>query len=415
MNVLFWHPVFVLGGGYQILRNMAITLSKNPAIQSIRLAINSQYDHDLLELFRKQAIDVHPISRSSSIGDFTSGMDVVYIVWPHGIALPKTELPCVAIYQDTIVMDSYGAHSTKTFLDECHAELGRTVSFYTRLIVTSEYTKQRFGSLLGESRCESISVLPHVPTPIATNPTLPLPDRFGIKPKSYIVYPANTAEHKNHITLLRSLCKRQRKEIKLVLCGYGTEALGDVKLNENPYINQIKRTMECLGLKPHVDFHPLGYVNDSEANALIQNALGLVMPTRAEGMGLPINDAINLEVPVITSDIPVLREHFSHRSHAILWVDPECPYSIAKAWDQLVDTHKELVNLARHNKDSGLTWESIGAKTVKILRGACQRNSEYIMDGSHANEQNAFERDVSRSYTKNMFRSFRQFFKRQAV
>jgi glycosyltransferase involved in cell wall biosynthesis len=312
-------------------------------------------------------------------------------------------------------MDAYGAHSTKTFLDECLAELGRTVRFYNRLIVTSDYTKRRFESLLGECRCDSISVLPHVPTPIATNPTLPLPDRFGIKPKSYIIYPANTAEHKNHITLLRSLCKRQRKDIKLVLCGYGTEAFGDINLHENPYINQVKRTMECHGLKPHVDFHTLGYVDDSEANALIQNALGLVMPTRAEGMGLPINDAINLQVPVITSDIPVLREHFSHRSHAILWVDPECPYSIAKAWDQLVETHKELADLARHNKDSGLTWDSIGAKTVNILRGACQSNSEFFVNGSHSNKQNAFEGDVSRSYAKNVLRSVKQFFKRQAV
>jgi iron complex outermembrane receptor protein len=43
-----------------------------------------------------------------------------------------------------------------------------------------------------------------------------------------LLYPANVSEHKNHLALMIALSKRQRTDTKLVLCGYGTEAIGGV-------------------------------------------------------------------------------------------------------------------------------------------------------------------------------------------
>jgi glycosyltransferase involved in cell wall biosynthesis len=100
----------------------------------------------------------------------------------------------------------------------------------------------------------------------------------------------------------------------------------------------------------------------------VRQATALVMPTRAEGMGLPIHEAIDAGVPVVASDIEVLREHYDARSRAIRWIDPECPTEIAAALDDACDRAEELRATAAENRGCGRTWDDIAAATVAILR-----------------------------------------------
>ena len=51
-----------------------------------------------------------------------------------------------------------------------------------------------------------------------------------------------------------------------------------------------------------------GRVNDADLAALYAGASLVVMPSRAEGFGLPILEAMSLGVPVITSDDPAMCE-----------------------------------------------------------------------------------------------------------
>lgn len=59
-------------------------------------------------------------------------------------------------------------------------------------------------------------------------------------------------------------------------------------------------------LKPHV--RELGRCNDAELAGWIRGARALLMPTFAEGFGLPVIEALQLGSPVIASDLPVFRE-----------------------------------------------------------------------------------------------------------
>lgn len=52
----------------------------------------------------------------------------------------------------------------------------------------------------------------------------------------------------------------------------------------------------------------LGALNDAEVSALLKASSGLVFPSLAEGFGLPPVEAAMLGVPVLASDLPVLRE-----------------------------------------------------------------------------------------------------------
>jgi glycosyltransferase involved in cell wall biosynthesis len=51
-----------------------------------------------------------------------------------------------------------------------------------------------------------------------------------------------------------------------------------------------------------------GYVDEQDKAALIAEAHGLIMPSLAEGFGVPIIEALAANTPVLCSDIPVFRE-----------------------------------------------------------------------------------------------------------
>lgn len=62
----------------------------------------------------------------------------------------------------------------------------------------------------------------------------------------------------------------------------------------------------CPALKPHVE--EINGCSDARLAALLRGARALVMPSFAEGFGMPVAEALSAGVPVICSDIPAHRE-----------------------------------------------------------------------------------------------------------
>ncbi len=54
--------------------------------------------------------------------------------------------------------------------------------------------------------------------------------------------------------------------------------------------------------------HYLGYVDSVERNRLLQNCCCLVFPSRAEGFGIPMIEALSCGTPVIASDLDIFKE-----------------------------------------------------------------------------------------------------------
>lgn len=114
---------------------------------------------------------------------------------------------------------------------------------------------------------------------------------------SYILYPAQTWPHKNHLVLLESLAAAKSSGCRLNLICTG-------HLNEY-YQNIIAPKVEQLHLHDSVKF--LGVVSLDKLNYLYRQARGVVIPTKYEAGSFPLIESMMLGVPVIcarTTSLP---------------------------------------------------------------------------------------------------------------
>jgi glycosyltransferase involved in cell wall biosynthesis len=105
---------------------------------------------------------------------------------------------------------------------------------------------------------------------------------------------------KNHLLLLtlwRELVRRNgEKSPQLVVVGRrGWECEQVVDLLER-----------CAAIHPHLIER--NNADDSEVASIISSATALLMPSFAEGFGMPVLEALSLGTPVISSPLPAIRE-----------------------------------------------------------------------------------------------------------
>jgi glycosyltransferase involved in cell wall biosynthesis len=106
---------------------------------------------------------------------------------------------------------------------------------------------------------------------------------------------ATKRPHKNQELLLRALPLMAHADATLVLVGHA-----------EPYAQELRRLAAELVVEDRVRF--ADDVEDDTLEALWKLADVAAFPTRAEGFGLPVVEALARGVPVACSDIAVLRE-----------------------------------------------------------------------------------------------------------
>ena len=164
-----------------------------------------------------------------------------------------------------------------------------------RIITVSDSTASDLRGLLGvpADKIDVIHSGPGVPVARTPTPEGELRHRLRI-PAGHIVLAVSARRpHKNLERLIRAVAAVP--DCILVLPGYPTD-----------YDRGLRAIAEDLGIAERVVF--CGWVDDADLEGLYAAATCVTVPSLVEGFGLPVLEAMRRGVPVIASDIPVLRE-----------------------------------------------------------------------------------------------------------
>ncbi|HYF47618.1 MAG TPA: glycosyltransferase family 1 protein [Acidimicrobiales bacterium] len=141
-----------------------------------------------------------------------------------------------------------------------------------------------------------------VPIPAELHPPEPAPSdevraRYGLGERPFFLYPAITYPHKNHIVLVEAMSAvvDRHPEAALVLTAgsAGAESALEAEIFRRNLAGHVRRT---------------GRVAAADLERLYLDATALVMPSRYEGFGAPVVEAMQRGCPVIAANVTALPE-----------------------------------------------------------------------------------------------------------
>lgn len=127
--------------------------------------------------------------------------------------------------------------------------------------------------------------------------------KFELKKKSFFLYIGRIEVKKNSDKLIKAFNKfcKKNKEFKLVMAGF-------VGHGGQKIIDEIPKEVKDQIILP-------GYISDDEKQTLLQNAHTFIFPSRQEGFGIPLLEAMHANLPLIASNIPTSQEIASKNAH----------------------------------------------------------------------------------------------------
>jgi glycosyltransferase involved in cell wall biosynthesis len=174
-------------------------------------------------------------------------------------------------------------------------------------------------------------------------------------PERWFVYPAITYPHKNHVAVIRAFAEIAAKEpgVALVLTGRSAGA--------EP---QVHHDIARLGLDDVV--RRTGRIPRDDVLALIAGATGLVFPSRYEGFGLPVLEAMALDTPVVAASTTALPEVVGD---AGILVDPDDIEGWSAAMLELLSGARCEQWIDRGRRQAAkLSWAAATAAVVQAHR-----------------------------------------------
>ena len=255
-----------------------------------------------------------------------------------------------------------------------HQRLKHTLAYYIvnrilqnscRIIAISEHTKKDILNYF-TLPSEKIRVVPLAAErryfqKRTTSDLMRIRSHFGL-PENFLLYVGGIDPRKN-IELIFKALKLLLDENPLT-CPLLAFAGDIVHQREYP---QIMKSLRSLGIGDRIKF--LGYIPDEDLPLLYQASTMFIFPSRYEGFGLPVLQAMAAGTPVITTKLSSIPEV---AGDAVLYINPDKPIELARAIKEIFSNHTIRLSLINSGmkRAEAFSWERTVHETLEVYREA---------------------------------------------
>jgi len=294
---------------------------------------NNLYQAKLLGVFNKlfflaKKLKLTPIEKivTEKIQNLRVEARINYLVEKHQathclyVLINRLKPPRVKIPLSGIAYDLFWRFAPLTYpeaymskYEECllmwleKADIIFTISQKTRTDILTVFPNPEFESKLK-------------PIPLAGFPTnQEITPQINKSKITTFYYPSSFGIYKDHLTLLKAGLKLAEKNLKfkIVFLGRETDSFisGKLQLSQQSktqeyqkYLEECNQVYQDNSSLIEKYFEGLGYCDYQQVEACYYNSDCVVVPSRYEGFGLAVSEAIVRGLPVIASDLEVFKE-----------------------------------------------------------------------------------------------------------
>ena len=286
------------------------------------------------------------------------GCDLLHVPHYNVPALYRGPM-VVTIHDLTHVTDPEFRHTAKSWL--YGRPMMRIAALKARHVVTvSEYSKRQIVERLGVQADKVSAIYNGVDVrfrPVDRDDAARRVDAALEIGRPFLLYVGNLKPHKNLGTLLRAfalLRERGRTEHSLLL-------VGDDRKRRQGVLEEVSR----LGIAEAVRHIP--WAPERLLPELYRAADLLVMPSKSEGFGLPVLEAMACGTPVACSTATSLSEV---GGDAVEYFDPYCAEDMAAAIERVLNSPAQHAEMREKGlkQAAKFTWEACARKHLEVYR-----------------------------------------------
>ena len=281
----------------------------------------------------------------------------------NNLFVPSHVLPLINAKKSVITIhDVAFKHSPKSYgrLSRWYLDWSTqfAVKHATKIIVPSQKTK---ADLMDFYHCPAskIHVIPlgfkrSLLKPSQKN-TEQLLKKHNLKEKGYFLYIGRIEWKKNSDNLIKAfeLFSKKNPDLKLVMAGFSGHGGQEI-------LDSIPETLQSRIILP-------GYISELEKQTFLTHALTFIFPSREEGFGIPLLEAMAANLPIIASNIPTSKEI---AEQSALFFDPEDPEALATLMEKITkSTDPKILKTTHHqNTLKHYSWEKCAKEVYAVLQ-----------------------------------------------
>jgi alpha-1,3-rhamnosyl/mannosyltransferase len=266
----------------------------------------------------------------------------------------KQKVPQVFTLHDLSLMD-YRSYHPKERVWFSDLFFNRRIPEATQIIVPSRFIQEEVCTTLSlpENRVTAVYEAPDpFFSPRSKHEVQKTRTRLAL-PDTYLLF-VGTLEPRKNLDLIIEALGRIREDIPLVLTGW--KGWGD-----KPWMDKAKE------YNIDTNIYLTGYIDEQALACLYSGAQALLYPSKYEGFGLPVLEAMACGCPVICSNAASLPEV---GGDAAVYVDPHDPDSLLEAITRIVHDSELRQKMWKKGLEQArrFSWENAAHRTIEVFR-----------------------------------------------